>query len=41
MGVLSDTSAVCNPFRVMSLSRQVGYHSGFVCEGNTLAEELE
>jgi hypothetical protein len=24
----------------MSLSRQVRYRSGFVCEGNTVAEEL-
>jgi hypothetical protein len=25
---------------LLSLSRQVRYHSGFVCEGNTVAEEL-
>jgi hypothetical protein len=25
----------------LSLSRQVRYHSGFVGEGNTVAEELE
>ncbi len=29
------------PCKVMSLSRQVRYRSGFVCEGNTVAEELE
>jgi hypothetical protein len=26
--------------RCMSLSRQVRYHLGFVCEGNTVAEEF-
>ena len=41
MDVLSDTSAVCNPFRVMSLSMQVGYYLSFVRKGNTISEEFE
>ena len=41
MNTLVNVFAVCNPFRVMSLSRQVRYHYDFVGGGNTIIEEPE